>query len=95
MTPSEPIPAAAERTIRLARAWRRYKRMMLAAAVAAPLILLTLKGSGVAIPLPMLIATVAGFGFAALVGTGLVGLVYFSGRGGHGDVAQRGETDGR
>ncbi|WP_324749208.1 hypothetical protein SH591_11330 [Sphingomonas sp. LY54] len=95
MTPSEPILAPAQRTIRLARAWRRYRRVMLAAAVAAPLVLLTLKGSGVAIPLPLLIATVAGFGFAALAGTGLIGLVYFSGRGGHADGAQRSETGGR
>ncbi|MEA1014607.1 hypothetical protein [Sphingosinicella sp. LY1275] len=95
MTPSEPIPAPAERTIRLARAWRRYRRTMLAAAVAAPLALLTLKGSGVELPVPLLIATVAGFGFAALVGTGLIGLVYLSGRGGHADIGQRSETRGR
>jgi xanthine/uracil permease len=95
MTPSEPIPAPAERTIRLARAWRRYRRVMLAAAVAAPLLLLTLKGSGVAIPLPLLIATLAGFAFAALVGTGLIGLVYMSGCGGRADVAQRSKTRGR
>ena len=95
MTPSEPIPAPAVRTIRLARAWRRFRRMMLAAAVAAPLLLLTLKGSGVAVPLPMLIATLAGFGFAALAGTGLISLVYFSGRGGRANIAQRGKTGGR
>jgi hypothetical protein len=95
MTPSEPIPAPAERTIRLARAWRRYRRVMLAAAIAVPFILLTLKGSGFAVPLPLLIATLAGFGFAALAGTGLIGLVYFSGRGGRANIAQRSETGGR
>ena len=92
MTPSNPIPAG--RTVRLARSWRLYTRLMLAALVALPLMLLVLKRSGVAIPAQTVIAATAGFGFVALDGTGLIALAYFGRRPAR-DTAQGGPSDGR
>ena len=92
MTPSNPIPA--ERTARLARSWRLYTRLMLAALVALPLMLLFLKRSGVAIPAQTVIAAMAGFGFAALLGTGLIALTYYTRRPGRGG-AQGAQNHGR
>ena len=84
----EPIPSSAERT---ALAWRRYKRLMtwmaVAAAVAALLALLYLKLTVGEVSIHMLIATFAGVGFSVLLGTALMGLVYFSSNSGHDDAA--------
>ena len=83
-----PSQAQLERT---ALAWARYKRLMLwmgLAAVAAVLLaLLYLYSTGVPVPIHMLIATVAGVGFTVLLGTALMGLVYFSSASGHDDGA--------
>jgi hypothetical protein len=40
----------------------------------------------------MLIATIAGVGLSVLLGTALMGLVYFSNNSGHDDDAHRGTT---
>jgi len=88
MADTEPIPPHLERA---ALAWARYKRMMkwmaLAAAVAAALALIYLKSSGEAMPVQMVIATIAGVGLSVLLGTGLMGLVFLSNSGGHDDAA--------
>jgi hypothetical protein len=84
----DPIPKDHERA---ARAWARYKRMMrwmaLAAVAAALLALLYLRSVGGAMPLSMMIATALGVGLTVLLGTGLMGLVFLSDRGGHDEAA--------
>jgi hypothetical protein len=84
------IPDHLERT---ARAWRRYKRLMiwmaLAALVAVVLALIYLKATVGDVPIHMLIATIAGVGFSVLLGTALMGLVYFSNASGHDEGAHR------
>lgn len=74
-------------------AWAKYKRLMSWMAVAAVgavlLALIYLKSSGAEVPLHMMIATIAGVGFTVLLGTGLMGLVYFSNNSGHDDAATR------
>lgn len=76
---------------RAAAAWARYKALMswmaLAAFVAVLLALTYLWAAGVAINVHMAIATVAGVGLSVLVGTGLMGLVYFSSHSGHDEEA--------
>jgi RsiW-degrading membrane proteinase PrsW (M82 family) len=88
MDQKPPSPAALERT---ATAWRQYKRLMIfmaAAAVAAVLVaLIYLRHANGAVPIHMLIATIAGVGFSVLLGTGLMGLVYFSNNSGHDEGA--------
>jgi len=90
----DPIPEQAQRT---ALAWVRYKKLMtwmaLAALVAVMLALLYLKSTGIPIPIQMVIATVAGVGFSVLLGTALMGLVYFSNNSGHDDAAGGGTND--
>ena len=39
----------------------------------------------------MIIATIAGVGFSVLLGTGLMGLVYFSNNSGHDETISRGK----
>jgi len=82
---------------RTAAAWARYKRLMswmaIAAVVAVLLALIYLKSSGRPVPIHMMIATIAGVGFTVLLGTGLMGLAYFSSHSGHDDAAHRGEND--
>lgn len=81
---------------RTALAWARYKRLMswmaVAAVVAVLLALIYLKSSGQPVPLHMAIATIAGVGLTVLLGTGLMGLVYFSNNSGH-DEAATGKDD--
>ena len=81
---------------RTALAWARYKRLMswmaLVALAAVLLALLYLKSSGQPVPLHMAIATIAGVGFTVLLGTGLMGLVYFSSNSGHDEGAHRSGT---
>ena len=76
---------------RAAAAWARYKKLMrwmaLVAALAVIAALLYLRLSGAAMPLHLVIATIAGVGLTILVGTGLMGLVFLSSRGGHDDAA--------
>jgi hypothetical protein len=88
MDPQEPVPPHIDRA---AEAWSRYKQMMkwmvLAAAVAVALALLYLKEAGQPLPIHMVIATIAGVGLSVLVGTGLMGLVFLSNRGGHDEAA--------
>jgi RsiW-degrading membrane proteinase PrsW (M82 family) len=90
----DPAPPGAERT---ALAWARYKRLMswmaIAAVVAVLLALIYLKSSGGPVPIHMVIATIAGVGFSVLLGTGLMGLVYFSNNSGHDEEAGRSDRD--
>ena len=76
---------------RTAEAWARYKRLMswmaVAAVVAVLLAVIYLKSSGSPVPIHMMIATIAGVGFSVLLGTGLMGLVYFSNNSGHDEGA--------
>jgi hypothetical protein len=82
------VPTTVERT---ALAWARYKRLMswmaIAAVVAVLVALIYLKSSGTPVPIHMMIATIAGVGFSVLLGTGLMGLVYFSNNSGHDEGA--------
>ena len=91
--PARPIRQDLERT---ASAWARYKRLMrwmaLGAAIAVMLALAWLKASGSPLPIHMVIATIAGVGFSVLLGTGLMGLVYFSNNSGHDEGAHRSTT---
>jgi hypothetical protein len=84
----DPLPPSIERT---ALAWARYKRLMswmaIAAVAAVLLALIYLKSSGSPVPIHMMIATIAGVGFSVLLGTGLMGLVYFSNNSGHDEGA--------
>lgn len=95
MPQHDPIPRPdLERT---AIAWTRYKRLMrwmaLAAATCAVLALGWLKATGSPLPIHMVIATLAGVGFSVLLGTGLMGLVYFSNNSGHDDTATARRND--
>ena len=63
--------------------------MAVAAVTAVLLALIYLKSSGQPVPLHMMVATIAGVGFTVLLGTGLMGLVYFSNNSGHDDAATR------
>ena len=88
---------------RTATAWMRYKRLMgwmvVVAVVAVLLALIYLKSDGSEVPIHMMIATIAGVGFTVLLGTGLMGLVYFSNNSGHDEAASIGneykDDDGR
>ncbi len=90
MPKHDPVPPSLQRT---AEAWARYKALMswmaLAAAVAVVLALAYLFLTGVPIRIHLIIATVAGVGLSVLLGTGLMGLVYFSNHSGHDDAAHR------
>ncbi len=76
---------------RTALAWARYKRLMrwmaLATLVAVVLALVFISSTMKHVPIHMLVATVAGVGFSVLLGTALMGLVYFSNNSGHDDAA--------
>lgn len=92
----DPIADNIERT---ALAWQRYKRLMswmaVAAVVAVLLALLYLKSSGGPVPIHMVIATIAGVGLSVLLGTALMGLVYFSNNSGIDEsVSRRSDDDG-
>lgn len=86
-----PGPPPPEQLARAAAAWARYKRMMkwmvVAAAVAVLLALAWLRSETGAMPIHMVIATIAGVGLSVLVGTGLMGLVFLSSNSGHDDAA--------
>ena len=96
--PARPAPGSAEER-RLAQyrqtalAWARYKRLMswmaIAAVAAVVLALIYLKSAGQPVPLHMMVATIAGVGLTVLLGTGLMGLVYFSNNSGHDEAATR------
>ena len=92
MPQPDPVQSPAERT---AEAWLRYKRLMswmaIAAVVAVLLALIYLKSQGGPVPIHMVIATIAGVGFSVLLGTGLMGLVYFSNHSGHDDTVSNGD----
>ena len=79
---------------RSARAWLRYRKLMrwmaLLAIAAVLLALLWLQQTGETLSVHMIIATAAGVGLSVLVGTGLMGLVFVSSRGGHDDAAAQG-----
>lgn len=63
--------------------------MVVAAIVAVLLALIYLKSGGREVPIHMMIATIAGVGFSVLLGTALMGLVYFSNNSGHDDAASK------
>lgn len=96
--PEEADSAARLQYERTAIAWARYKKLMswmsLAAFTAVLLALIYLKSSGEPVPIHMLIATIAGVGLSVLLGTALMGLVYFSNNSGHDDDAHRGTGGG-
>lgn len=74
-------------------AWARYRRLMawmLLVAIATVLAVLWWLHSQIgALPLSMLIATIAGVGLSVLLGTALMGLVFLSSGTGHDeDVAE-------
>ena len=84
-------PGREQELARAANAWARYKKMMkwmvVAAAIAVLAALGWLKAMGEAMPIHMVIATIAGVGLSVLVGTGLMGLVFLSSSSGHDDAA--------
>ena len=92
MPKHDPAPPSLQRT---ADAWVRYKRLMswmtIAAVVAVLLALIYLKSNGREVPIHMMIATIAGVGLSVLLGTALMGLVYFSNNSGHDDTVGRGD----
>ena len=94
--PEVPDAIARRRHERTAAAWVRYKKLMswmsLAAVTAVLLALIYLKSSGKPVPIHMMIATIAGVGLSVLLGTALMGLVYFSNHSGHDDDAHQGLT---
>ena len=92
----DPVPPRRpEDQERRARAWSRYKQLMgwmaLASIVAVLLALIYLKSSGQPVSIHMTIATIAGVGLTMLLGTGLMGLAYFSSHSGHDDSASGGQ----
>ena len=92
MPKHDPVSPSVERT---ARAWAKYKRLMswmvILAVTVVLLALIYLKSSGEPVPIHMMIATIAGVGLTVLLGTGLMGLVYFSNESGYDDLAGRGD----
>ena len=68
-------------------AWRRYRRLMIwmtfAASIAVLAALAYLKATVGALPLPIILATVAGVGFTVLLAAALMGLVFLSSGSGH------------
>ena len=96
MPEHDPIPPKLDRA---AVAWARYKRLMswmaIAAVVAVLLALIYLKSEGRPVPIHMMIATIAGVGLSVLLGTALMGLVFFSNASGHDDNATGRDNDDR
>lgn len=96
MPEHDPIPPKLDRA---AVAWARYKRLMswmaIAAVVAVLLALIYLKSEGRPVPVHMMIATIAGVGLSVLLGTALMGLVFFSNASGHDDNATGRDNDDR
>ena len=92
MPSHDPTPPSREQT---ALAWARYKALMswmaLASIVAVLLALAYLYFSGLHMRVHMIIATAAGVGLSVLLGTGLMGLVYFSSHSGHDEHVGRGD----
>lgn len=90
MPTHDPVPPSREQAL---QAWLRYKALMswmaLAAIVAVILAILYLYLSGVEMHVHMIIATAAGVGLSVLLGTGLMGLVYFSSHSGQDEEAGR------
>ena len=87
----DPIPRPRAADDEAALAWQRYKALMswmiLASIVTAALALLWLQQTGTEMRLHLVIATIAGVGLSVLVGTGLMGLIFFSNRSGHDEDA--------
>ena len=84
-------PTPPQEQQRTATAWARYKQLMrwmaLAAAIMVVLALIYLRATSATMPLGMVLATIGGVGLSMLVGTGLMGLVYFSSNSGHDESA--------
>jgi hypothetical protein len=88
-----PLPHLSDEEERTALAWLRYKRLMswmvVATIITVLLAVAYLHISGGPVPIPMLIATITGAGFSVLLGTALMGLVYFSNNSGHDEAVSR------
>jgi len=88
----DPIPSIPTRR---QDAWVRFKKLMWwmlgIAIVAIILALLYLRDSGAPMPLPMVLATIAGVGLSVLLGTALMGLVFLSNSSGHDEDAAGGD----
>lgn len=100
MPQHDPVPPKAADNRQRTAAWRRYKALMswmaLASVAAAALALAYLWLSGSDLTIHMAVATVAGVGLSVLLGTALMGLVYFSSNSGHDDnAAGKGNKDDR
>lgn len=89
----DPIPSSPTRR---QDAWVRFKKLMWwmlgIAVIAIILALLYLKQSGAPMPLPMVLATIAGVGLSVLLGTALMGLVFLSNSSGHDEEAAGGDN---
>ena len=92
MPTHDPTPPSREQS---AHAWMRYKALMswmaLASIGAVLLALAYLYFSGLDMRVHMVIATAAGVGLSVLLGTALMGLVYFSSHSGHDEHVGRGD----
>ena len=95
MPQHDPVPQRVRDYERVAVAWARYKRMMrwmaLVAVASVLVALFILWAMGDPMPIHMVIATAAGISLTVLVGTGLMGLVFFSSRSGVDDYAGAGQ----
>ena len=92
----DPIPRRPD-PARAAAAWEHYRRttgwMAVLAVFCAGLSLLYLHQSGETLRLHLVIATILGVGLTILVGTALLGLVFYSSRSGHDDETGRGDEE--
>jgi ABC-type multidrug transport system fused ATPase/permease subunit len=90
--PAEPSPDGESDV-----AWRRYKALMSWMALASVLAVLAalawLWATGTEMRLGAIIATIGGVGLSVLLGTALMGLTFFSNRGGHDDAAASWERE--
>ena len=77
----QPDPVPSPRHSLMRRFWRIFRLLAL----------IYLQSAGGPVPIHMVIATIAGVGFSVLLGTALMGLVYFSNNSGHDDTIGRGD----
>lgn len=77
--------------------WARYRRLMtwmaLVSATVVAIALGWLRWTVGPLPIPMILATVAGVGVSVLLGTALMGLVFLSAGSGHDEHVGRGDDD--
>lgn len=77
--------------------WARYRRLMRWMVLVTSLVVIAalawLRWTVGALPIHMVIATIAGVGFSVMLGTALMGLVFLSAGSGHDDRVGTGEDD--